>query len=44
MWVNLYKAYDTLSDRMKEILADMGLSFGMNLAEAGQPVAEANGA
>ena len=23
MWVNLYKAYDTLSDRMKEILADM---------------------
>jgi taurine dioxygenase len=23
MWVNLYKAYDTLSERMKEILADM---------------------
>jgi len=23
MWVNLYKAYDTLSDRMKEIIADM---------------------
>ena len=23
MWVNLYKAYDTLSDRMKEILEDM---------------------
>ena len=23
MWVNLYKAYDTLSERMKEIIADM---------------------
>jgi taurine dioxygenase len=23
MWVNLYKAYDTLSDRMKEIIQDM---------------------
>ena len=23
MWVNLYKAYDTLSDRMKEIISDM---------------------
>lgn len=23
MWVNLYKAYDTLSERMKEILEDM---------------------
>ena len=23
MWVNLYKAYDTLSDRMKEIIGDM---------------------